>query len=74
MPAAALRLASPTLDLGYPRPQLGPPSWADLGGSWGFAYDDDDRDVRRLVPHRWCHSGARYQVPYPPESASSGIA
>ena len=62
------------LDHGYPRPQLVRPTWADLCGSWDFAYDDDDAGMREgwYVP-----GSAAYRrsitVPYPPEAPSSGI-
>ena len=29
----------------HPRPQLTRPRWIDLGGSWGFAYDDAGRGL-----------------------------
>ena len=65
-------------DGSYPRPQLVRPEWTDLSGTWQLTFDDagtglddgwaaladlDDRAVfdRDVV------------VPYPPESAASGI-
>lgn len=56
----------------YPRPQLLRPHWCDLGGTWDFRHDDEDAglaagwaaglpDPRPVV------------VPFPPESAASGI-
>jgi beta-galactosidase/beta-glucuronidase len=64
-----------TQDGSHPRPQLVRPGWTVLDGSWGFAHDDEDRGVR----DRWYHpdGGAPFdrgiQVPFPPESAASGI-
>ncbi len=29
----------------HPRPQLTRARWIDLGGAWGFAYDDERREV-----------------------------
>ena len=56
----------------YPRPQLVRPEWTELGGAWGFAFDDDDAGLAA----RW-FSDARFdrviQVPFPFESAASGI-
>lgn len=60
-------------DGSYPRPQLVRPAWVDLGGLWGFAYDDDNvgRD------QHW-EDGAHFDrvitVPFPPESKASNIA
>ncbi len=58
----------------HPRPQLTRDEWTDLGGPWGFAYDDGDvgRD------EGWVERPACFDrtiiVPFPPESAASGIA
>ena len=58
-----------------PRPQLVRGAWADLGGPWGFAFDDDDAGRSE----HWQEQGALgaaervIQVPFPPESAASGI-
>src|SRR5215211_7532000 len=58
----------------YPRPQLVRPNWCELGGPWGFAYDDEDVGVAE----RWWDSDLpfdrRIVVPFPPESVASGIA
>ena len=56
-----------------PRPQLVRDRWADLGGEWRFDYDDADvgRTEHWYAPgHDW---GRRIVVPFPPESAASGI-
>ena len=54
----------------HPRPQLERAQWRDLCGEWRFAFDDaqswrvpDDVTFDRTIT-----------VPYPPESAASGIA
>lgn len=57
---------------GYPRPQLVRSAWVSLDGTWEFAYDDDGVG---LAEH-WERSDRldrRIQVPFPPESAASGI-
>ncbi|MFD6415422.1 glycoside hydrolase family 2 protein [Streptomyces sp. NPDC060194] len=59
---------------GHPRPQLvRDPNWRDLSGPWGFAHDDADAGLAG----GWMRDPAPYDrtitVPYPPESAASGI-
>ncbi len=57
----------------HPRPQLTRTRWIDLGGAWGFAYDDE----RRGLDESWQERAEVYtrtiQVPFPPESSASGI-
>ncbi|MEP6696935.1 MAG: sugar-binding domain-containing protein [Pseudonocardiales bacterium] len=57
----------------HPRPQLTRPQWTDLCGRWGFAYDDEQVGLTE----RWYEQadvfGRSIQVPFPPESAASGI-
>ena len=57
----------------HPRPQLVRDSWIDLSGNWGFAHDDDDRGRSA----GWQEGAAPFErtivVPFPPESALSGI-
>ena len=57
----------------HPRPQLTRSRWIDLGGAWGFAYDDE----RQGLDESWQTYADVYtqiiQVPFPPESAASGI-
>ncbi len=57
----------------HPRPQLTRTRWIDLGGAWGFAYDDE----RRGLDASWQVCADVYtrtiQVPFPPESPASGI-
>ncbi|WP_407320671.1 glycoside hydrolase family 2 TIM barrel-domain containing protein [Isoptericola halotolerans] len=59
-----------TTDGTCPRPQLVRPQWHDLSGEWEFAIGDDDAPARRAgdtaLPRH-------VRVPYPPESALSGI-
>ncbi|WEO77788.1 glycoside hydrolase family 2 TIM barrel-domain containing protein [Cryobacterium sp. SO2] len=59
-------------DGSYPRPQLVRPHWHELAGAWGFAFDD--AGVGEAA--RW-HTDPRFertiQVPFPYESAASGI-
>jgi hypothetical protein len=62
----------PPPDASHPRPLLRRP-WTDLGGEWGFAYDD--ADVGRSSG--WVHDSSVFTraitVPFPPESQLSGI-
>ncbi len=57
----------------HPRPQLTRSRWIDLGGDWGFAYDDQ----RQGLDESWHVKAEVYtrtiQVPFPPESPASGI-
>lgn len=62
-----------TSDRLHPRPQLTRDAWIDLDGEWGFASDPDDRGLvegwwRRAEPF-----DRTILVPFPPESAASGI-
>ncbi len=56
-----------------PNPQFVRPGYLDLSGEWQFAFDDENRGIRE----RWYTDPAqlreRITVPYPPESALSGI-
>src|SRR5437763_3938090 len=56
-----------------PRPQLTRARWIDLGGAWGFAYDD----VGRGLDEGWSEREDVYTrtitVPFPPESPASGL-
>jgi beta-galactosidase/beta-glucuronidase len=53
----------------HPRPQLQRDRWRSLDGTWELAYDDLARwsEPRQVVFDR------QIRVPYPPESAASGI-
>jgi len=63
---------------GHPRPLLTRPAWTDLSGTWSFAYDDDGTGLRERWQDRDRAGGAdafdrNIEVPFPPESARSGI-
>jgi beta-galactosidase/beta-glucuronidase len=62
-----------TLDGTYPRPQVVREHWRDLGGEWGFAFDDGLAGLR----DSWFRGSDAFDrtivVPYPPESPASGI-
>lgn len=62
-----------TQDGNYPRPQLVRREWADLSGEWAFGHDDDDEGLRA----GWANGSHDFpltiSVPYPPESALSGV-
>jgi len=79
-PAAHPALSSPApraslQDGTYPRPQLVRPQWTDLGGEWSLRFDDGDAGLRE----GWHADGddipfdRTVTVPFPPESAASGI-
>lgn len=57
----------------YPRPQLMRPQWADLSGTWEFAYDDADRGRSEQWWSRDDIFDRTIIVPFPPESAASTI-
>jgi hypothetical protein len=61
------------VDERYPRPDLVREEWTDLCGPWAFAYDDQGVGLEQ----RWQRSSAPFDreivVPFPPESALSGI-
>ncbi|AGP52057.1 sugar-binding domain-containing protein [Streptomyces rapamycinicus] len=71
-------MSYPHLDAaGHPRPQLvRDPDWRDLGGPWRFAHDDEDRGRadRWMDPAASAPFTGTVTVPYPPESAASGVA
>ncbi|MFG3257184.1 sugar-binding domain-containing protein [Streptomyces sp. NPDC048172] len=61
---------------GHPRPQLvRDPDWRDLSGPWRFAHDDADRgrSERWMDPEVTGPFTRTVTVPYPPESAASGV-
>lgn len=70
-----------TQDGTHPRPQLLREQWTDLGGPWQFAYDDDrvgDAQRWQAAPDSGVLADRSVfsrdiTVPYPPESAASGI-
>jgi beta-galactosidase/beta-glucuronidase len=73
MPASPTSTKHSSDAMVHPRPQLTRPHWASLDGEWEFTYDD--ADVGGF--DRWYETGVdfpqRICVPYPPESALSGI-
>ncbi|MCC6314254.1 MAG: glycoside hydrolase family 2 [Thermomicrobiales bacterium] len=60
-------------DLAYPRPQFVRERWIDLNGPWGFACDDADIGLAAGWPERADVFDRAIIVPFPPESAASGI-
>jgi beta-galactosidase/beta-glucuronidase len=57
----------------HPCPQLRRSKWLDLGGKWGFAFDEDDCG---LTEHWFARDDVfdrEITVPFPPESKASGI-
>ncbi|MGW8378214.1 glycoside hydrolase family 2 TIM barrel-domain containing protein [Streptomyces sp. ODS28] len=61
---------------GHPRPQLvRDADWRDLSGPWSLAYDDEDtgRHARWMDPATTSPYVHTVRVPYPPESAASGL-
>jgi beta-galactosidase/beta-glucuronidase len=58
---------------GHPRPTLTRPSWTDLCGAWSFAYDYEDTGLVGRWQERVDVFDRTIEVPFPPESARSGI-
>ena len=65
-------MTTPFVD-GHPRPTLTRPSWTDLCGTWSFAYDDEDTGLVDRWQQRVDVFDRTIEVPFPPESARSGI-
>jgi beta-galactosidase/beta-glucuronidase len=59
-----------TMESAYPRPQLQRAEWLCLDGPWRFAFDDAACWSCPIDVPRWTHE---IRVPFPPESAASGI-
>ncbi len=57
----------------HPRPQMRRRDWTDLCGAWQFAHDDDDAGLAAGWARGETELARRITVPYPPESARSGI-
>ncbi len=62
----------------HPRPQLVRTGWEDLSGTWGFAHDDADRGLAEgwhATEHPFSQEifTSKIVVPFPPESAASGV-
>ncbi|MCO5223743.1 MAG: hypothetical protein M9953_00190 [Thermomicrobiales bacterium] len=56
-----------------PNPQFARENWTDLCGPWRFRYDDDDRGLSERWQDTHFDESVVIIVPYPPESAMSGI-
>lgn len=56
----------------YPRPQFIRDEWQNLNGEWEFAFDDEDEGLR-LGWHDGRSLDGRIVVPFPYQSALSGI-
>lgn len=63
----------PTDPLAHPRPLLTRDRWTDLSGPWGFAFDDADAGMAAGWFERADVFDRTILVPFPPESAASGI-
>jgi beta-galactosidase/beta-glucuronidase len=57
----------------YPRPQLRRERWANLNGTWRFAFDDDDRGLGAGWPGTLEPLDREILVPFCPQSRLSGI-
>ena len=57
----------------HPRPQLTRSEWLDLTGPWGFAFDDHGVGIAEQWQSRPEAFDRTIQVPFPFESAASGI-
>ncbi len=60
-------------DENHPRPQFVREKWTDLGGNWGFAYDDNNVGLKENWKSKPEIFNQTIIVPFPPESAASGI-
>jgi beta-galactosidase/beta-glucuronidase len=57
----------------HPRPQLVRDNWQDLTGPWDFEFDDRNVGLRERWFERPDGFSRTIQVPFPPESRSSGL-
>jgi beta-galactosidase/beta-glucuronidase len=60
-------------DENHPRPQLIRAGWTDLCGEWQFGYDDVNQGLKLDWLNRTEVFNRKIIVPFPPESAASGI-
>jgi beta-galactosidase/beta-glucuronidase len=62
-------------DGSYPRPQLVREHWVDLGGEWSLRFDDESVGLgeRWFRPEELMRFDRTIVVPFPPESAASGV-
>ena len=58
------------MQFGYPRPQLERLNWTSLNGRWKFLFDNERRFRQPADIAAW---PLTIEVPFPPESAASGI-
>ncbi|MCA9832864.1 MAG: hypothetical protein KC435_02900 [Thermomicrobiales bacterium] len=56
-----------------PNPQFARTGWIDLNGPWGFRYDDENIGLIERWQDQSFIDDQVIQVPFPPESALSGI-
>jgi len=61
------------IDLDHPRPQFSRRQWQDLGGPWGFAFDDGGIGLHEQWQRREDVFDRVIEVPFPFESPASGI-
>jgi beta-galactosidase/beta-glucuronidase len=61
------------MSLLHPTPQFARARWIDLRGPWRFAYDDHDQGLDERWQEREDAFPLTITVPFPPESAASGI-
>jgi len=61
------------IDPNHPRPQRTRPQWRDLGGPWGFAFDDSGVGLIDQWERREDVFDRVIEVPFPFESPASGI-
>lgn len=66
-------MPDPILRETHPRPQLLRERWVDMGGPWGFAFDDEDAGLDARWWAREDVLDRTITAPFPPESAASGI-
>jgi len=71
-PATASPISSPEPGRHF-RPQMTRPHWVDLNGTWGFAFDDDVVGITEQWQRREDVFDRVIEVPFPFESAASGI-
>jgi hypothetical protein len=57
----------------YPRPQLRRGRWANLNGTWSFAFDDNDSGRVRGWQHLRTLGPRSILVPFCPQSSLSGV-
>ena len=72
---AAFELAAQAIPLPeHPRPDFERPHWANLNGSWGFAFDPEDKGLAEGWAGRPAVFDQTITVPFPWGSELSGVA